>query len=147
LSQISFHEPASVASPPPNFNFATEWLDEHACVCPKYVDYATQCPKAHALVPLADEGGGVSSQPLMCYICHTFTERGNAPQWLVCSVSACCGGYAVCGCCSVVLQAAPAADIDSDELLSLVLAAHNMHANRVALTAYSTVCRVLLCLT
>ena len=147
VARISSHAPAPVASPRPNVNFATEWLDEHDCVCPKAVDYATQCPKGHALVPFADGGGGVSSHRLMCRICHAFTERERALQWLVCSVTGCCGGYAVCGGCAVALQQAPAAAVDRDDLLSLVCAVHKMHANCVALSAHDAVCRALLCLT
>jgi hypothetical protein len=145
VARISSHAPAPVASPPPNVNFATEWLDEHGCVCPKAVDYATQCPKGHALAPFAD--GGVSSHRLMCRICHAFTEREHALQWLVCSVTECCGGYAVCGGCAVALQQAPAAVVDRDDLFSLVCAVHKMHANCVALTAHGAVCRALLSLT
>jgi hypothetical protein len=103
---------ASLAAPKPVapvVNFATEWLDELGCICPKAVDYASQCPKGHALVPLADGGGSALAQRLMCRICHGFTERQQALLWLVCSVAGCCGGYTVCNTCVSALQQAPAA--------------------------------------
>ncbi len=43
--------PTSAAAAP-TINFATEWLDDTGCVCPKAVDYASQCHKGHTLVPL-----------------------------------------------------------------------------------------------
>ena len=100
---------ASAAAPAaPTINIATEWLDECNSVCPKDVDYATQCPKGHLLVPFAD--GGSSAPPrLMCRICHGFTQCEHALQWLACSVTGCCGGYAVCDTCESALQQAPAA--------------------------------------
>jgi hypothetical protein len=86
----------------PPLNFATEWLDEDGRVCPKNVDYATQCPKGHHLMPLG--GGGAQTQPasgadVMCRVCHASTPRQHACQWLVCSVAGCCGGYTVCVAC------------------------------------------------
>ena len=63
----------------PPLNFATEWLDEDGRVCPKNVDYATQCPKGHALTPL--DGGGApqaqqaSGADVMCRVCHASTPR------------------------------------------------------------------------
>jgi hypothetical protein len=84
----------------PPLNFATEWLDEDGRVCPKNVDYATQCPKGHALTPLDGGGGGAD---VMCRVCHASTPRQHAREWLVCSVAACCGGYAVCAACVVSL--------------------------------------------
>ena len=87
----------------PPLNFATEWLDEDGRVCPKNVDYATQCPKGHALAPL--DGGGApqaqqaSGTDVMCRACHASTPRQHAREWLVCSVAGCCGGYAVCAAC------------------------------------------------
>ena len=67
------------APQPRAINFATEWLDEDGRVCPKNVDYATQCPKGHALVPL-DGGGGAQAQEasgadVMCRVCHASTPR------------------------------------------------------------------------
>jgi len=64
-------ECASSAPPSPAVNVATEWLDELGCVCPKAVDYASQCPKGHALVPFAGGGCGAAAQRVMCRICHT----------------------------------------------------------------------------
>jgi hypothetical protein len=56
----------------PAVNFATEWLDELGCVCPKAVDYASQCPKGHLLVLFAGGGCVASAQRVMCRICHTY---------------------------------------------------------------------------
>jgi hypothetical protein len=92
----------------PPLNFATEWLDEDGRVCPKNVDYATQCPKGHALTPL--DGGGApqaqqaSGADVMCRVCHASTPRQHACEWLVCGVVGCCGGYAVCAACVVSLR-------------------------------------------
>ena len=110
------------ASPPPVINFATEWLDECNRICPKTVDYATQCPKGHVLVPFANGGGSAPVQRVMCRICHAFTEREHACQWLVCSVAGCCAGYAVCDTCASALQQAPAAAAASHDFPSLVRA-------------------------
>jgi len=98
------------AAAAPAVNFATEWLDELGCVCPKNVDYATQCPKGHALAPFAGGGCGTSSQRVMCRICHTCAQSEQAEtHWLVCSVARCCAGYAVCDGCVSALHQAPAA--------------------------------------
>ena len=97
----------TAAATPAAINFATEWLDELGRVCRKAVDYATQCPKGHDLVALAG-GGGAPAQRLLCRVCHAFTEREHASQWLVCSVTGCCAGYAVCDCCVGALQQTPA---------------------------------------
>ncbi len=97
--------PVLPAPPPPAINFATEWLDEDGCVCPKNVDYATQCPKSHDLVSVSLGGGGgaeaqqASGANVMCRVCHASTPRQHAREWLVCSVAGCCGGYAVCAAC------------------------------------------------
>jgi hypothetical protein len=102
-------ECAGSAPPSPAVNVATEWLDELGCVCPKAVDYASQCPKGHALVPLADGGCGAAAQRVMCRICHTHAESEQAALWLECSVAGCCAGYAVCDGCVRALHQAPAA--------------------------------------
>ena len=108
-------ECASSAPPSPAVNVATEWLDELGCVCPKAVDYTSQCPKGHALAPLAGGGCGAAAQRVMCRICHTCAESEHAEtQWLVCSVSGCCAGYAVCDGCVRALHQAPAA-VAADE--------------------------------
>ena len=99
----------SSAPPTPAVNFATEWLDELGCVCPKAVDYASQCPKGHLLVPFAGGGCGASAQRVMCRICHTCAQSEQAALWLVCSVAGCCAGYAVCDGCISALHQAPAA--------------------------------------
>jgi hypothetical protein len=99
---------------PPAINLATEWLDEDGRVCPKNINHATQCPKGHTLEPLGS-GGPASGANVMCRICHASTPRQRASEWLVCSVAGCCGGYAVCAACVVVLgcsQKAAAASTD-----------------------------------
>ena len=117
-------DPSSAPEQPPApqpraINFATEWLDEDGCVCPKNVDYATQCPKGHALTPL--DGGGApqaqqaSGADVMCRVCHASTPRQHACEWLVCSVAGCCGGYAVCAACACALDRADAADAVSED--------------------------------
>ena len=107
----------SSAPPKPAVNVATEWLDELCCVCPKAVDYASQCPKGHALVPFAVFSVGIfgaSEQDIiishMCRICHTRSESEQAEtHWLVCSEPGCCAGYAVCDGCISELHQAPVA--------------------------------------
>ena len=104
--------PAAVPTPAaaaaqPAINFATEWLDELGRVCPKNVDYATQCPKGHALAPFDGSGEPPAQQPsdadVICRVCHGSTQRGHARGWLTCSVAGCCGGYAVCAACVTIL--------------------------------------------
>ena len=114
--------PAAPVAPAPAINFATEWLDECNRVCPKSVDYATCCPKGHALVPMADGGGSAPALRLMCRICHDFTELQQALLWLVCSVAGCCGGYTVCDTCVSALQNPPAAAAASHDFPSMVRA-------------------------
>jgi hypothetical protein len=100
------------APQPRAFNFATEWLDEDGRVCPKNVDYATQCPKGHDLVSVSLGGGGgaEAQQPsdadVICRVCHGSTQRRHTCGWLTCSVAGCCGGYAVCAACVTVLSRA-----------------------------------------
>ncbi len=76
-------------------------------MCPKNVDYATQCPKGHDLVSLDCDGGAqaqqASSADVMCRVCHVSTPRQHACEWLMCGVTGCCGGYAVCAACIVLL--------------------------------------------
>ena len=99
---------AAAAPAAPALNVDSEWLDEFSCICPKAVDYASQCPKGHMLAPFTS-GGGALVQRLMCRVCHTHVESDKAPQWLVCSVTGCCAGYAVCNCCVQALQQVPPA--------------------------------------
>ena len=103
----------------PPLNFATEWLDEDGRVCPKNVDYATQCPKGHDLVPLGNGGASQAKQAsgadVMCRVCHLSTPRQHAQEWLVCSVAGCCGGYAVCAACASALDRADAADAAAED--------------------------------
>ncbi len=91
----------------PPLNFATDWLDEDGRVCPKNVDYATQCPKGHTLVPLNGGGAPQAQQAsvagVMCRVCHASMSRQYAREWLVCAVAGCCGGYAVCAACVALL--------------------------------------------
>jgi hypothetical protein len=98
-AQTAIPSPAKSSTPPPAVNFATEWLDEDGRVCPKKVDYATQCPKGHHLVPLGGGGGA----DVMCRVCHALTPRQHACKWLVCGVAGCCGGHAVCAACVALL--------------------------------------------
>ena len=105
--------PPAAAAAQPAINFATEWLDELGCVCPKNVDYATQCPKGHALVPFDGSGEPPVQQPsdadVICRVCHGSTQRRHARGWLTCSVAGCCGGYAVCSDCASALHGADVA--------------------------------------
>ena len=112
--------PAPTLAPqPPAINFAAEWLDEDGRVYPKNVDYATQCPKGHALAPCAGGGGG-GAAVLICRVCHGFRQREHALQWLVCSVAGCCEGYAVCDACVIALGSAPAAGAGGDDFSMIV---------------------------
>jgi hypothetical protein len=126
--------PVASTAAPRVINFATEWLDEDGHVCPKIVNYASQCPKGHALVALADSGFGCSSaaqQRLMCRVCHRSAEWADASQWLACSMARCCAGYAVCDSCIGELQQAPAAAAARDTshgFVSLVRAAAQLCA-------------------
>jgi hypothetical protein len=111
------------APPPPAINQATEWLDEDGRVCPKAVDYATQCPKGHLLVPFADGGCDVSAQRLACRVCQTSAQCERASQWLVCRVVGYCAGYAVCNSCVGAVQRAPAAIAAGESFSMLVMRA------------------------
>jgi hypothetical protein len=113
-------ECASSAPPSPAVNVATEWLDENGCVCPKAVDYASQCPKGHALAPFADGGCGAAEQHVICRICHTHAGSEQVAQWLMCSVSGCCAGYAVCDGCVRALHQAPASVVAGEGFSSQV---------------------------
>jgi hypothetical protein len=122
---------SSSAPPPPAINFATEWLDELGRVCPKNVDYATQCPKGHALAPFDGSGEPPEQQPsdaddVICRVCHGSTQRGHARGWLTCSVAGCCGGYAVCAACVTVLgRALQRAAASTDNFcMTVILFAH-----------------------
>ena len=107
------------APQPRAINFATEWLDEDGRVCPKNVDYATQCPKGHDLVSVSLGGGGGAqasgADVMVCRVCHTSTLWQHAREWLVCSVAGCCGGYTVCAACACALDRADAADAGSED--------------------------------
>ena len=109
----------------PPLNFATEWLDEDGRVCPQNVDYATQCPKGHDLVPLGGgDGAQASGANVMCRVCHASTPRQHAREWLVCSVAGCCGGYAVCAACVVLLgcsNKSVAASFDTDCCMMVIV--------------------------
>jgi hypothetical protein len=98
---------SSSSSPtPPAINFATEWLDEDGLLRAKNVDYATQCPKGHALAPFLCSSNPQAQQAndhLICRVCHGSTQQQHSRDWLVCSVAACCGGYAVCAACVIEL--------------------------------------------
>jgi hypothetical protein len=105
LTQHSRFELAKIREK--KIKFATEWLDEDSRVCPKLVDYARQCPKGHTLVPFAD-CGILKDEPqrFVCRVCHEITVHPSASQLYVCSVTGCCGCYAVCSCCVSKLAAA-----------------------------------------
>ena len=121
--------PAASTPAPLAVDFATEWLDEEGIICPKMVDYATQCPKGHALVALADSGCSPAQQPLICRVCHTSAvSEDEAWEWVACSVPRCCAGYTVCGGCIRQLQQAPAAAADGHGFVSLVRAAAQLRA-------------------
>jgi hypothetical protein len=110
----------------PPHNLATEWLDEDGRVCAKNVDYATQCPKGHALAPFVCSGDPqpqqTSGADVICRVCHGSTQRQHARNWLVCSVAACCGGYAVCAGCVIELgRARGAAAASADDFCMLVM--------------------------
>ena len=116
----------SAPAPPPVIDFATEWVDEDGRVCPKSVDYATQCPKGHALAPLFCSGDPqpqqTSDADVICRVCHGLTQRQHARDWLQCSVAACCGGYAVCAACVIELGSARgAAAASADDFCMLVM--------------------------
>jgi hypothetical protein len=118
-------EPPPQQSPPQGSNGELEWLDELGFVCPKSVDYGTQCPKGHFLVAFpTGEGKALSHcrtmrQCLICRICHAHTEPEHASRWLVCSMTGCCSTYAVCHCCASELKQPRSARI-GDEFSSLV---------------------------
>jgi hypothetical protein len=74
-------------TPIPPLDQAKEWLDEHGRQCPKCINYATQCPKGHSLIPVPD-GALQAHRAALCRMCH----RLATPPLLFCSVKACCGG-------------------------------------------------------
>jgi hypothetical protein len=104
---MSTPHPSIPPTQPPAINFATEWLDELGHLCPKNVDYSTQCPKGHTLAPFDGSGEPPAQQPsdahIICRVCHGSRQRRHARGWLTCSVMGCCGGYAVCDACFIVL--------------------------------------------
>ena len=115
----------SIQPAAPSINVATEWLDEDGRVCPKNVDYATQCPKGHPLAPFTHHSSAAAhaQQRLLCRVCHESIEREHASQsrgWYICSVTGCCGGYAVCGSCVSALSGVRAAAAASDDVPVLV---------------------------
>ena len=126
-------------------NFATEWLDELGHVCPKVVDYATQCPKGHALVASADRGSDTLAQHLLCRVCHVITEREHASHWRVCGVAGCCADYAVCQCCVSALQQAPDTTVGGGDFIALVSGAEYACVSRGCLnhSSHAVVRRVL----
>jgi hypothetical protein len=125
-SNPNLHPSSSHPHQPPAINFATEWLDEDGRVCAKNVDYATQCPKGHALAPFVCSGDPQAQQAidadLICRVCHCSTQRPQARVWLVCSVTACCGNYAVCaGCVMELGRARRAAAAGPDDFCMMVM--------------------------
>jgi hypothetical protein len=79
--------PANLTPIPP-LDQAKEWLDEYGRQCPKCINYATQCPKGHPLIPDPDSALQ-AHRVALCRMCH----RLATPPLLFCSVKACCGGY------------------------------------------------------
>jgi hypothetical protein len=124
------------AAAAPAVNVATEWLDELGCVCPKAVDYASQCPKGHLLVPFAGGGCGAAAQRVMCRICHMCSQSEQAALWLVCSVARCCAVYVVCDGCVSALHQAPAAVAAGEGFSSQV----NRAARAAPVCALADVC-------
>ena len=115
----------SIQPAAPSINVATEWLDEDGRVCPKNVDYATQCPKGHPLAPFTHHSSAAAhaQQRLLCRVCHESIEREHAsqsPGWFTCSVAGCSGGYTVCGSCATALSGVRAAAAASDDVPVLV---------------------------
>jgi hypothetical protein len=75
--------PASAPEQPPApqpraIDFATEWLDEDGRVCPKNVDYATQCP-------ITSRRLAAAAARTSCAACATRRRRGSlrASGWRV----------------------------------------------------------------
>jgi hypothetical protein len=109
--------PASqLAQQPPAINFTEEWLDEHGRVCPKNVDYMTQCPKGHALAPVDCSGLSEAGEvDIMCRVCHTSAPVERACDWLACSIARCCSGYAVCAACLSALGGADTSAVKGED--------------------------------
>ena len=126
----------SVQPVTPSIDFTSEWLDEDGRVCAKNVDYATQCPKGHSLVPFSiysSSAAAQAQQRLLCRICHESAERDHvspSPGWFLCCVVGCCGGYAVCGSCVSALSGVLPAAASSDDVPVLVSFQHNQCCNR-----------------
>ena len=106
----------------PAHDFSSEWLDEDGRVCPKNVDFSSQCPKGHSLAAFTHCGGNCVTIKLMCRLCHGFclSESAEAVDWLVCSVTGCCSWYAVCRGCARASSEAPASSSGADEVCTLV---------------------------
>jgi len=115
IDSTSQSPPTAVA-----IDISTEWLDENGHVCPKSINYATQCPKGHPLVPLIQHACVSPPKSVMCRVCHESAESQAALLWRVCSVAGCCGGYAMCSSCAIELSAAPVDRSASDDFPMLV---------------------------
>ena len=115
IDSTSQSPPTAVA-----IDISTEWLDENGHVCPKSIDYATQCPKGHLLVPLLQHACVSPPKSVMCRVCHESVESQAALLWRVCSVASCCGGYTMCSSCAVELSAARVDRSASDDFPMLV---------------------------
>ncbi len=75
LTRAIGNQTSTAAAPAsPAVNFASEWLDELGCICPKYVDYASQYPKGHVLVSFTGVDSGTSARRLVCRVCHAHAE-------------------------------------------------------------------------
>jgi hypothetical protein len=117
-----FNIDSTSQSPPTDvaIDIASEWLDENAHVCPKSIDYATQCPKGHLLVPLIQHSCVSPPRSVMCRVCHESVESQAALLWRVCSVASCCGGYTMCNSCAIELSNARVHRSPSDDFPMLV---------------------------
>jgi hypothetical protein len=117
-----FNMDSTSQSPPTDvaIDIATEWLDENAHVCPKSIDYATQCPKGHLLVPFIQSSCVSPPRSVMCRVCHESVESQAALLWRVCSVASCCGGYIMCNSCAIELRNACVHRSASDDFPMLV---------------------------
>jgi hypothetical protein len=101
-------------------DISTEWLDENGHICPKSVDYATQCPKGHLLVSFIQRSCISPEQRVSSRVCHESVASQAALLWRTCSVTGCSGGYAVCSSCVNVLSAAPVDRPASDDFPMMV---------------------------
>jgi hypothetical protein len=111
-------------------NPSIEWLDENGLICPKNVDFSRQCAKGHALVSFGADGLSRSAHKLMCRVCHVVASS-DAQAWSVCSVAGCCGGYAVCGSCTLG-HATPVFATPASDEFCLQVFCHNTCSSEIS---------------